>query len=466
MNNIFEVIRSDNFFSILCSKNKEIYILALFVVKKCHQQHLRMDRTELANMLISNLEDKMLYLEAEDGDEAFDTSNLRGYANFLIRKLLQTKWLEKEYGDGFQEFIIVPDYSIRIIDVLFEIAENKPREYDRYAFLTYSVLNTAKLEKESYYRALSEAHKYTFALKASLHSLHDNIGRYHQTIQQQTEISRILEEHFIKYKEIIINKIFDPLKTTDSVHRYKERIIVILKSWQENRRILNILGQEYLQAHPNADPQDSLSEVVALMRDVINCYEEIILLLKEIDKKNTLFTRTSMERAHYILNTDKDIKGKLIDILRSLPSLDAPDFPEEIAELPVYEQGFVDNESLYKERKRRERDMTPPQPVKAKSANAQDSKAAMLKKLEDALTRDKVYKYILGFFAEHNLLPISKINIEEDQDFLKVVLSVINADYKDVPYTLEYKNGKILVNGYLVPEIDFRKRGDQRDVAK
>lgn len=461
---IYEVI-PENFFSLLSSKNRELYVLALFVVKKCHQQHLRMDKNELVNMLINNLEDKMYHIEMEDGDEIIDTSNLRGYANFLIRKLMQTKWLEKEYGDGFQEFIIVPDYSIRIIDVLFEIAENRPREYDRYAFLTYSVLKTANIENESYFRALAEAHKYTFALKASLHSLHDNIGRYFQIVQKQNEIPRILEEHFDKYLEIIINKVYNPLKTTDSVHRYKERILQVLKSWQEKRRILTQLSEDLLQDRPNTDPKDAMSEVVAMIRDIITCYDDISLLLREIDKKNRLFTRASMERAHYLLNTDKDIKGKIVDILKNLPDISTPGFPEELAELPVYKQGFVDTESLYKGRKRRERDTTPPQPVNKKQGTVESDQAA-LKRLEKQITRQKVYSFVQEIMQDKKSISTIDFNIIDDPEYLKLVLSVLNSRYADAPYDVRYRKLTLMLNGYLLPDLEYTKRGVINLVAK
>ena len=55
--NIFNKI-PENFFSILVSKNKNIYIDALFVLREAFKQEMTISRENIISRLINNLEDE------------------------------------------------------------------------------------------------------------------------------------------------------------------------------------------------------------------------------------------------------------------------------------------------------------------------------------------------------------------------------------------------------------------------
>ena len=50
---LFQLIRNPQFFSLLSSPNREIYVEALFVVFRCYKQELMIRRQDLIDRLVA-----------------------------------------------------------------------------------------------------------------------------------------------------------------------------------------------------------------------------------------------------------------------------------------------------------------------------------------------------------------------------------------------------------------------------
>lgn len=97
--NLFDKI-PENLFSILSSKNKSIYLDALFVVKESYRYELNVTRSDMNALLISKLESEMYAMESEGDDDFMQTSSdISSKANFLIRKLLESQWVPGSFKE-------------------------------------------------------------------------------------------------------------------------------------------------------------------------------------------------------------------------------------------------------------------------------------------------------------------------------------------------------------------------------
>jgi hypothetical protein len=124
----------ENLFSLLASKNKEIYLDGLFVLRRAYKQEMIITKDQVVAMLISELEDRMMEIDLED-EEGEDEQgitperNLSALAHFLIRKFNRTGWIDVEYAtDSFEEQITLYDYSVKILNTLHELLDTTPRE--------------------------------------------------------------------------------------------------------------------------------------------------------------------------------------------------------------------------------------------------------------------------------------------------------------------------------------------------
>ncbi len=113
----FEAVPSE-LFSPLASPNRILYADALDVLYAAYQENLKIREDVLYSMLRGRLEQELA--DATFEDEDIDEEELRdisGRARFLIRKLCSKGWFEKERGDDFEEYITIPNYSSRLLEL-------------------------------------------------------------------------------------------------------------------------------------------------------------------------------------------------------------------------------------------------------------------------------------------------------------------------------------------------------------
>lgn len=73
--NLFDVI-PENLFSILASKNKRIYVDALFVIRESFKQEMSLPKQNLIVMIISKMEDEILQTDFEEEESRGDFRKL------------------------------------------------------------------------------------------------------------------------------------------------------------------------------------------------------------------------------------------------------------------------------------------------------------------------------------------------------------------------------------------------------
>lgn len=157
-------------------------------------------------------------------------------------------------------------------------------------------------------------------------------------------------EHFDSYQLSVAITAYHPLKTIDSVYRFRPRILEILRSWLATPSLLELMAGSYRGQRGEIDEGAARSNIVQRIVFITDTFESLDDLLKEIDKRNANYNRASVERLQYLLRSDRDIKGKLIQLLRTLPRLQSDaDSPllEAMRTLPIYQVRYLDPNALY-----------------------------------------------------------------------------------------------------------------------
>lgn len=145
--NLFDIL-PENLFSILSSPNKKIYINALFVIRECFTQEMSIPREGVAIAIASKMEEELLQIQVEDEEESIENS-LSERAYYILRRLKWAGWIETEIEDrSFEENVILPDYTIEILNLLYSLTHKKNLEYNSYAYQTYATLKVA-IEEEN-----------------------------------------------------------------------------------------------------------------------------------------------------------------------------------------------------------------------------------------------------------------------------------------------------------------------------
>lgn len=190
---LFDVVPG-NFFSVLSSGNREIYYDALMILHEMFRYELNIRVDDYIASLIAILEDRSF--ELEDGDKAQEGSmTLSAKARYVLDRLIETGWVDKEFLDSsFIEIITPRNYAIPVMRLLSELGEDSLQEYNSLVFATYSGLKQAKSENESHlFEALLSAKSNTEHLQYSLRTLYHAIRGFLRGIAPQQEVNILLE---------------------------------------------------------------------------------------------------------------------------------------------------------------------------------------------------------------------------------------------------------------------------------
>lgn len=187
---LFDII-PQNLFTILASPNREAYVSSLFIIRKAFRQEMSIRKDDLVSMLISSLDEEMMEMEFQNEGEEDDAEEMKamdsfsGRAHFILRRLKNTGWIDTEYHvDSFDENITLPEYSVKLINLLYSFTEEQKKEYNSYVYNTYAAIKVADQERDDYMiNALLTAYDNTIHLVDELKTLHNNIRRYHQLQQ-------------------------------------------------------------------------------------------------------------------------------------------------------------------------------------------------------------------------------------------------------------------------------------------
>lgn len=456
--NIFDKI-PENFFSILVSKNKNIYIDSLFILREAFKQEMTISKENIIARLINNLEEEFYkedFSEDDDANELKD-NNISSKAYFLLRKLKWAGWIEFEFQrESFEEYVIIPDYSIKFINLLYSIVEEKQVEYNSYVFATYSSLKLASIEKGETYNAIITAYNNTIQLINELKSLYNSLGRFHRKMCNQNNINSIINEHFFEYKEYSDEMIF-PRFTRDSVPRYKTPIRDMLNDILADEERLKNTIHIASKSTKYKTAEEAENDILSKIRTVLEIYENIDLTMNQIEQKNTDYIRASVHRIQYLLTNDKELKGKLVNILKNSNNPEVVDEMEK--QVGLLRQEYISKESIYVRNSNVKRKQGNPIPLKKEKEIDAKVFYEFAKSLENMYSNKKINEFMEKNFKNKPFINSQEIELNTTEDLILLILATIKGDKSGKSfYYIKDSNETINNNGYKIPNIKFIRR--------
>jgi len=298
------------------------------------------------------------------------------------------------------------------------------------------------------------AHNNTEELMKKLKTLLNNIKSYHKNLSFHSSIKSIAKEHFDDFKSAIADKIYHPLKTFDSVPRFKAPIMSIVNDWLMSDVILDqIVSDGIKRKQFNAD--SAYNEVIFMMQSIIDKYDKVDSMLAIIDQKNTAYTKATVERMDYMLNVDGSIKGKLVRILQGINEYDQTSY--EL--FNVSSLTSLNASSMYRQRKIVERKTNEVDALPTDEIDVSDEIYDLKTQIDSSYSNKKILSYMHSLLDDKDEIHTDDIVIEDDDSYIKIILSLLRHDDKESFYNIEFKEDRILKNDYVVPGIVFKKKG-------
>lgn len=381
--------------------------------------------------------------EEEPGDpESPSTSDARVYASWVLRRLIETGWLEREQSADYTEYIILPDYAFTLLEALRAIQEQKPKEYTGQLYTAHQLL-TSENEDFSPALALTQAYENVRQLIRGLNELNQNIRRYTERVTRDKEVPELLRLQYEDYAQIL-GPAYHALKTADHVSRYRRDIVVRLQGWELDEAWLNAAADE-LATQGRLSPAQAADEIQHYLRFIITQLESLDPLLAEIDQRHAQYLRTSLRQIRYqLVGADGGFKDRLALLAKGLAALLNADQSFLPADAPVFHAAPLrhpESRSLYTPPRRRA--PFEPAPVDKRvldPATVRAMRAETLEALGQVITPAKIQQFVAGFFNGHPTLHVSELppgTFADPDDLPWLIYTIAYGNHPEVRYDVE-----------------------------
>jgi len=411
--------------------------------------YLTSDGTDSVNAVAEAAEDPRRVQDVRGDDEIqrgeadrSPTGDVQEYASWILRRLVDAGWLEREQQVDYTEFIILPDYAFTLLEAFRSIQEQKPREYTGQLYAAHQLL-THESDDFSPALALTQAYENVRQVVRGLNELNQNIRRYTDRVTHEHPVAELLRLQYDDYAHAL-GPAYHALKTSDHVSRYRRDIVTRLQEWQLDSDWLDGAADD-LATQGRLSPAQAMSEISHYVRFIINQLESLDPLLGEIDRRHAQYLRTSLRQIRYqLVGADGGFKDRLALLARGLAALRAEGEETLPDEMPAFQAAPVrhpDANSLYTLPRRRA--PFAPTPIVTSVLDPSDLRtlrAVTLQELGLAITPAKIQGFVGQFFNGHRVihvrdLPPDAFGKEEDLPWL--IYTIAYGNHPEVNYGIE-----------------------------
>lgn len=461
---LFDAVPSD-LFSVLASPNRVLYSDALDVLYSAYRENLKIPENKLYIMLRSKLEQQLAdaSFDGEDIDEE-ELKDVSGRARFLIRKLCAKGWFEKERGEDFDEYITVPGYSSRLLELFHQLRDERPIRGYSYVFGTYSALKVANEGDNVYDKmaAVYSAYDNTQALINLLQMVYHNVKHFFQLQIEMQEVNKVLASHFDDYGQKIAEAYIRPLKIKDSVPKYRGPIQNVLKSWVENDTLLIAMSNAALQDKRGSTLEECRMDLLKKIFWIKERYDSIEReYLDEIDGQVRRYTRATTQKIENLTNRDHNVRGNINYLLQELSrNRKASDLVEQIQPaFQLFEQSFLSEKSLWYRKRPGKRTKEAPVPIDETTVT-DDAFVQAEKLLNSEYGRAEVSAYVEQWLNKSDIIFSKDMQIHDDKAYIMSLLSVLASSDRGAQYIVKELGGIYTENEYTIPQLQIsRKEG-------
>jgi hypothetical protein len=316
--------------------------------------------------------------------------------------------------------------------------------------------------------AIITARRNTEQLTYELKTFYHNIRSYLNRIQAQSSVNELLENHFEKFKPLA-DRIYHPIKTMDSIHRYRAPVREILLNILENGELISGMIKRATEVRRYETEDEAGEEIISAIHYTMDVYENLGNTTDEIDRRYHAYVKNSIDKMTYMMSTDHSVKGKLLDILNAYGKA-AKAERDRIGEMleaniSVNRQYFLDEESFFHKNVLSRRLNEGTLEIADRRDFADNALERLAEEYKKMYSLDRIRSFVEGLFstairnsAGEAVVESEHIPIDDDTSFILLILALIRCRERGLDYTVELEEGRIERNGYRIPKMKFRKK--------
>lgn len=325
----------DNFFSLLASKNKRIYLACIIQSFKTYETGsiLGIEKKIVVDDLIHFLEHTSYLYDVEDEeDEEASPQSKRDLVNYILRRMEECGWIYIDVTNDYEEILNFSDMAIIICEALInaypstmEYGEDEgaeveihANEYQGYIFTIYTLLTNK--ENVDYAMTFDLVYSYTKQLIRALRRLDSRLKEYISSVVETAEIKDLMER-LMTFKTEVYDRSYLKMKTSDNINRYRLSIVSRLEELENDEFAMSMIINDYQRRYSNRDV--AVAKANKAIDEVIDVFNSIDGFVSEIDNKNRTYINSTIGKIKFLLSEDDNIIGKLNTILRYVKTTNA-----------------------------------------------------------------------------------------------------------------------------------------------
>lgn len=323
---LFNVI-PENFFSLLSSKNKKIYVALMVETFKIYETGsiLGIEKKIVVDELVHYLETNRYDYAVEDTeDEEANPKSNRDLANYCLRRMEECGWIYVDISNDYVEILNFTDAGIIFTEAIMEAmgkayypsdetedeapASYNDKEYQGYIYTIYSLLSSDSIE---YSVIIQEVYKNTKLLLRAIRKLDSRLKTYISSVFETVEVKDLMD-NLVSYRENFVEQGYAKLKMSDNINRYKLRIVSKLEEYENSYDIVKAISLNY----PNVTEDKACEKAVRDIDEIIDVFNSLDEMITEIDEKSKTYINNTIAKIKFLLSEDDNIIGKVNQILK------------------------------------------------------------------------------------------------------------------------------------------------------
>lgn len=389
---------------------------------------------------------------------AASAESARLLAGLFLRKLVRHGWMGEETLPDYARIVNIAPYAKPFFEALARVEEGLRSEYESHVVAVYSLLCTDAVTENGHYAVLN-AHGATTALIDSLKVLSQSIKHHYDRFSvaaSDAAVSELLHLHYDIYMNEVLDGAYKRLKTSDNLSRYRPRIL---------KQVGELLSNEAWMAESAAklarlgsvtavDGRRRLEFMLQEIRDILKSLDP---LLEDIDRRNMLYSRSSVERVKALLEPDSTLPGKIALIAKAVRS--SRTLHARLSHR-LHQVRTLSPDSRYKrwlrENLRPDGTLLP----RSDAADLERAEAELRLRLERQLGPRKIREWLDGKGGISGPLAAPAL-VTDAASYVRLLYGVLYADspHRRFEYLLEEASpGQVRAASYLVPDLVLRRR--------
>lgn len=465
--NIFNITGND-FFKALTGKYQREFADCLEIIYNSYRMELSygIDKEQLIIQIADYFDrNTEASIQLDDGEILNDS---RTKASAFLRKLRSYGWIENEFSSDGKEKIIMPNYSITMIQAILSVSESKEMEYQSEISAIYSLLTNETLNNRPYPQIIKPVYDRTIALFTELKKLNTNIRKYIDNLTSGLSLEQIME-HFFSYNDNIGSKAYHRMKTNDNVSRFRNTIVSRLKEMLYDETMLEKIVLGYQNIENCNDKTEAYELIVGIINDIISRFNSYDEIENEIERKHNKYVRSAVSRAKLAFLSTNNIEGKISTIIRDLSKLlddenanslydDIP--PEYCRIFNMFPQGFINGESLYtvpiSKKIGEVEEIFNINTIDEKELNERKNK--LKEKNQKRFSRKNINAYVKNLLKDRELITGSEIEVHSRRDMVRLAFIGFYGRDKKSDYIVVFKNNIITKEGFTFNDFEIKRR--------